>query len=708
MEERTVDQLLKARAEIEEQLRRQKTALTILFTDVVGSTSYFDLYGDTAGLAMIEHQTSMATQVFQQFQGRVIKTIGDSVMAEFPAPVLAVRGAIELQRRVLADNQRLPERNRTQVRIGINTGMGFRRQNDVFGHVVNLAARVTKHTGPAQVLISSSVHLAISDQADLRSRSLGFAEIHGKHDKEELIEVIWTDTGAYDSLRQNATAAVARGELVASGSRLDKFLGSTEDTPVAALPAGSGLEAIAARYEILEEAGRGGMGIVYKSRDRETGEIVALKVLKPEIAADQVSMQRFKNELRIARRITHRNVCRIHEFNRSEGVAYISMEFVEGQTLRSMLTQSGWLPLDETMGIARQICEGLREAHGQGVVHRDMKPENVMIGTDGNVKLMDFGIARATEAQTGTTASIVGTPAYMAPEQAEGKVVDARADIYALGLILYEMTTGIPPFQGDSAISVILKQLRDIPKPPTDIIPELPVHLERAILKCLEKRPEDRYPSIKHLEAAISMPADVQAAITTPKTKAGLVAGAVALVGIATILGVVALRRGVQTPTVTQTPAPVKERTEPARSESPPAQPTVAEQTQVIPKPAPKPASAKSVPVDIEFEFRQGTITIEHLGKKLFQQNLEGKKAGRFLGLKERFVGKVVGSFTLPADARELQVIVSTPAADYKKKVAVPPGTPGTLVIRASRNASAMAIQWTPRSNKLDSRPKVK
>src|ERR1700679_3371166 len=226
------------------------------------------------------------------------------------------------------------------------------------------------------------------------------------------------------------------------------------------------LASLGQRYEILSEAGHGSMGNVYKARDRETGETVALKLLKPEIASDQAMMERFKNELLYARKITHKNVCRVYEFNRAGGVAYTSMEFVEGESLRSVLHRFGGLPQRKATDLALQICSGLKEAHAQGIVHRDLKPENVMIDGQGNVKIMDFGIARSMEAGTRLTGSMVGTPAYMAPEQVAGKSVDYRTDIYSLGLMLYEMFTGVPAFSADNSIAVALKQMQESPRPP--------------------------------------------------------------------------------------------------------------------------------------------------------------------------------------------------------------------------------------------------
>ena len=265
----------------------------------------------------------------------------------------------------------------------------------------------------------------------------------------------------------------------------------------------SSLAALSQRYDVLSEAGHGNMGNVYKARDRETGETVALKLIKPEIASDQAMTERFKNELLFARRITHKNVCRVYEFNRVGGIAYTSMEFVEGESLRSVFSRFGGLPVRKGVDLALQICSGLREAHAQGIVHRDLKPENVMIDAQGNVKIMDFGIARSMEAGTRLTGAMIGTPAYMAPEQVSGKPVDYRTDVYALGLILYEMFTGTETFRADTPVAMALKQMQETPAPPHDIDPSIPVYIERAILKCLEKEPSKRFQSIAELESAL-------------------------------------------------------------------------------------------------------------------------------------------------------------------------------------------------------------
>jgi len=281
------------------------------------------------------------------------------------------------------------------------------------------------------------------------------------------------------------------------------------------------LAALGHRYDILGEAGHGSMGNVYKARDRETGEVVALKLLKPEIANDQQMMDRFKNELLFARKITHKNVCRVHEFNRLGGVAYTSMEFVEGESLRSVLNRFGGLGLRKGIDLAQQMCSGLKEAHAQGIVHRDLKPENVMIDARGNVKIMDFGIARSMESLTRMTGAMVGTPAYMAPEQVAGKPADYRTDVYSLGLILYEVFTGTQAFSAENAVAVAMKQLRESPTPPHEVDPSIPVPIERAILKAVEKEPEKRFQSIAEMEKVFVSPTALGAPFAPGSTTAG-------------------------------------------------------------------------------------------------------------------------------------------------------------------------------------------
>ncbi|MCJ7589027.1 MAG: protein kinase [Candidatus Aminicenantes bacterium] len=265
----------------------------------------------------------------------------------------------------------------------------------------------------------------------------------------------------------------------------------------------------AGRYEIIEELGAGGMGAVYRAHDTKLNEEVALKLIRPEIAADKRTVERFRNEIRIARKISHPNVCRTHDLGEEGKTLYLTMEYVRGEDLKSLIHRTKTLSVGTTLAITRQIAEGLGEAHKQGITHRDLKPANVMIDKDGQAKIMDFGIARSLHG-AGTTAegAIIGTPEYMSPEQVEGKPADGRADLYALGIILFEMVTGRVPFEGETAFSIANKHKSELPPVPKKLAPQIPEGLSRLILRCLEKDRAKRYQTTEELISDLGMVED--------------------------------------------------------------------------------------------------------------------------------------------------------------------------------------------------------
>ena len=261
----------------------------------------------------------------------------------------------------------------------------------------------------------------------------------------------------------------------------------------------------AGRYEIIEELGVGGMGRVFRAFDKKMEEEVALKLIKPEIAANPRIVERFRNEIKIARSITHKNVCRMHDLNEVGQTLYLTMEYVRGEDLKSLIRRTKHLAPGTAVSIGLQIAGGLAEAHKLGIVHRDLKPQNIMIDKEGNAKIMDFGIARSlqTGGLTGENA-IIGTPEYMSPEQVEGRGTDPRSDIYALGVILFEMLTGRVPFESDTALGVALKQKTEPPPDPRTIDPRIGEDLGLLVLRCLDKSKETRVQSALELIAELS------------------------------------------------------------------------------------------------------------------------------------------------------------------------------------------------------------
>ncbi len=256
----------------------------------------------------------------------------------------------------------------------------------------------------------------------------------------------------------------------------------------------------AGRYEIIEELGAGGMGRVYRAYDKKIEEEIALKLIRPEIAAEKRTVERFRNEIKTARKITHKNVCRTHDLGEEGKTLFITMEYVRGEDLRSLVRRTRALTIGTAVTLARQVAEGLGEAHRLGIVHRDLKPGNIMIDKEGNAKIMDFGIARSlTRGEATAEGAVIGTPQYMSPEQVDGKPADMRADIYSLGVILFEMVSGRPPFEGETSLAVAHKHKYDSVPDPRTLNPQIPPALSRIILHCLEKDRETRYQTTEQL-----------------------------------------------------------------------------------------------------------------------------------------------------------------------------------------------------------------
>jgi len=289
---------------------------------------------------------------------------------------------------------------------------------------------------------------------------------------------------------------MATGERRTAGR--DGSVGLEIDAP-APIVAG---RVLARRYAIAEQLGIGGSGVVYRAFDRELGEVVAVKTVRPDVlAVDPTALERLKSEIRLARRISHRNVVRTHDLGEADGIYFITMEYVTGTSLRDLIDRGTALPVPAVVAIAKQLCRALEVAHEQGVIHRDIKPQNLMVQPDGTLKVMDFGVARLRERPNHLTSTgmVVGTPAYMAPEQLMDDPVDARADLYATGVVLYECLTGHRPVDGTSPHSLVARMMNTPIRAPHEVNPAVPALLSAIVMRALAKEADDRPSSAAEL-----------------------------------------------------------------------------------------------------------------------------------------------------------------------------------------------------------------
>jgi eukaryotic-like serine/threonine-protein kinase len=472
-----VEALLKQRDEIDSELRKHKAPVTVMFTDLAGSTSYFDRFGDTAGVQWIEEHNQIVIPLVKQYGGTLVKTIGDSVMAYFTDPMNAAFAARGIQQMLHASNKKKSQDSHMFIRVALHQGLGYLRGGDVFGDVVNVTARIAKACLPAQILTSESIYLTLQHTEGLEFNSQGTAQFQGKSSTESAFELIWTDPKTYAELRQRFPPKVApQREELSEG-----------------------------RYQVISELGRGAMGVVYKVFDRVIGRTVAMKTIPLEVplAEREGLVQRLKQEARTAGILDHPNIIMVFDVGEEAGLFYFTMQYVEGRTLSTVLAEKELLPLTKLFEIADQMCSALGFAHQQGIIHRDLKPANMMLTSQGIVKILDFGIAKLGDAGLTKTGAIVGTPSYLSPEQAGGRRLDHRSDIFSLGAVLYELLTGERAFAGESITTIIFKVLNEEPIPPSAIEPSLPAGLDAVVRKAMSKDPKQRFQNCEEMRQAL-------------------------------------------------------------------------------------------------------------------------------------------------------------------------------------------------------------
>src|SRR5438477_1562300 len=274
------------------------------------------------------------------------------------------------------------------------------------------------------------------------------------------------------------------------------------------------------RYKIVRKLGSGGMADVYLAEDQELGRRVALKMLNDRHASDAQFVERFRREAQNAAGLNHPSIVSIFDRGHAEGTYYIAMEYLDGRTLKELLVRNGPPPIPVAVDYARQILSALGFAHRKGIVHRDIKPHNIVVRKDGRLKVTDFGIARSGASQMTEAGSIVGTAQYLSPEQARGAAVDARSDLYSLGILLYEMLTGKVPFTGDAPVEIAMKHLSAIPEPPSKLRPEVPHDLDAVVMRAIAKDPDLRYQTAEEMDADLARVA--RGVAVSPRTEEAL------------------------------------------------------------------------------------------------------------------------------------------------------------------------------------------
>jgi eukaryotic-like serine/threonine-protein kinase len=469
---------------------------TVLVTDLRGLPATVG-EGDAASvIGAIEKAMRVQESEVARQDGEVREINGHRLVSVFRGD----RGMIHAIRAARAINEELASQSASPMSIGVGIATGefvsgsvelnAESGRAIVGNAPQLALLFASHAPSGYAYVSYETAqaaggevLSSATREEVRMKwlpnAVPVASLPLISVTTSMMRSIGANTESMATMRMDATAA---GPTSPTGPYADLSLGHL----------------FANRYRIESILGRGGMGVVYKAHDAQLDEVVAIKTLPGDVMTrSPEDLERFKREIRLARKITHRNVLRTYDYGEAEGVYFISMEFVRGYTLSELLdeAENRQMPPRPAVGVTRQICRGLQAAHEQGIIHRDIKPGNVLIDAKGEVKLMDFGIARMAETPEAMTQAglIVGTPHYMSPEQVKGETLDPRSDVYSMGVLIYEMLVGKRPFESSSLTGVLTAHITEKPKPAIDMRPEIGRDVNLIVMKCLAKNPKERY-----------------------------------------------------------------------------------------------------------------------------------------------------------------------------------------------------------------------
>lgn len=474
----------------------RKEEVTVLVTELRGVPSEMGDGEASSVVALVTRAMLIQESEVRRQEGEVREVVGSRLISVFHGE----RSVIHAIRAARAIREELALQMKTEVPL--NLAAGIASGDTITGEVQLETARGVALVGTAPMLALLFAWDAPNGVVFLSAESAQQAgsDILSGASREE-VKLRWLSSAltAYAlPLISLSTAVIGTGSRDAGATMR---IGSDGKLVAAELEPGT---TFANRYDIEQVIGRGGMGVVFRAKDRQLDEMVALKTLTgDEMLRSTEELERFKREIRIARRITHRNVLRTYDFGESDGISFISMEYVRGRTLADLL-QTPQSPR-VALSIVRQICRGLDAAHAEGIVHRDIKPQNVLIDQRGEVKLMDFGIARMAEGTEGVTAAgvIIGTPHYMSPEQVRGEALDARSDVYSMGVLMYEIFCGRRPFESNALTGLLGAHLTEIPRAPIEVAPGVPAALSSIIMRCLEKEKSKRFANAGELLEAL-------------------------------------------------------------------------------------------------------------------------------------------------------------------------------------------------------------
>jgi serine/threonine-protein kinase len=465
---RNLGRLLANRAEIDGSLREWRQPGTVAVVDLVGAA----VERGKNATRFTDDLYQVLLPILEKHGGSLLRRTGPAAISFFRDSREAAAAAVEVLQAVELSTD--PARQ-AHVRMALHHGLAYLHGGDVFGDVAEACVRLGRRAASGQILVSQAAWLSLSQP----NSGLSFRPVASQGKTADTIyELVWAEPDTYDRFQQ--TVAMEAGEAI------------QEDL-------GTG------RYLIVSEVGRGGMGTVYRAYDRIIGRPVALKTIpiEAEPAEYEILVGRLKLEAHAAGMLDHPNIVTVYDVGEEAGLFYFTMQYIEGTTLASLRQENKLLAMDTIFDYADQMCSAISFAHRLNVVHRDLKPSNLMVTPQGVIKVMDFGIAKLGDAGVTKSGMVVGTPSYMAPEQATGKRTDQRADIFALGSVLYELITAEKAFPGESTTAIIYKIVNEDPIPPRALEPGVPAALEAVIMKALSKDPSRRFQSCEDLQRAL-------------------------------------------------------------------------------------------------------------------------------------------------------------------------------------------------------------